>query len=143
MVGPAGRTRVSSRRGGLRGGGGGASERGGRLAAWDVVDGPVPPPDRAVVHPQLGEPRDVAPVEDGARVLGVADRQQRREVLDVLLEVVEDRGDPALTEPHPRTHTLRLQLLWPGVGCLLEQRDAVLAPQLLAEQERRVRTERD
>ena len=67
------------------------------------------------------------------------DRQQRREVAHVLLELVEDRGDPPLAEPHPRADALRLEFLGTGVGGLLEQRDARLAPQLLAEQERRVR----
>ena len=72
------------------------------------------------------------------RVLLLADRQQRREVADVLLEEVEDRGDPALAEPHARAHALGAQLLRAGVGGLLEERDARLAPQLLAEEERRV-----
>ena len=85
----------------------------------------------------------VAALERLQRVLVVADRQQRREVADVLLEQVEDRRDPALAEPHARAHALRLELLGPRVGRLLEQRDARLAPQLLAEEERRVRADRD
>jgi hypothetical protein len=65
-----------------------------------------------------------------------ADRQQGGEVADVLLEVVEHRGDVALAEPDPGPHALLLELLRPGVGGLFEQRDAGLAPQLLAEEER-------
>ena len=95
------------------------------------------------MHAQLGQRRGVAAVEHLGRVLVVDDRQQRREVAHVLLELVEDRGDPALAEPDPRPHALRLQLLRAGVGGLLEQRDARLAPQLLAVQERRVGAERD
>src|SRR5439155_330822 len=63
-------------------------------------------------------------------------------VPDVLLEEVEDRRDPALAEPHARAHALRLELLRPRVGRLLEERDARLAPQLTPEEERRVRGER-
>jgi hypothetical protein len=61
----------------------------------------------------------------------------------ILLRQVEDRGDPALAEPHPRPDPLRLELLAAGVRGLLEQRDAGLPPQLLAEQERRVGAERE
>jgi hypothetical protein len=74
-------------------------------------------------------------------VLVVGDRQQRREVADVLLEQVEDRVDPPLAEPHPRPHALGLELLAAGVGRLLEQRDPGLVPQLLAQQVRRVRAD--
>jgi hypothetical protein len=88
------------------------------------------------VHPELGQPGDVAAVEGGGGVLLVADRQQGGEVAHVLLEVVPHRGDEALAEPHPGTHALLLELLRAGVGGLLEQRDAGLAPQLPAEQER-------
>ena len=77
-----------------------------------------------------------------SRVLLVADRQQGGEVADVLLEVVEHRGDEALAEPDPGPDALLLELLRPGVGGLLEQRDAGLPPQLLAEEERRVGAER-
>ena len=73
-----------------------------RAAVHDVVDRPVPPVDGAVVQPQLAQLRHAAGVQDLDRVLVVADRQQRREVADVLLEQVEDRGDPALAEPDPR-----------------------------------------
>jgi hypothetical protein len=114
-----------------------------RLAAYDVVDRPVPAVDRAVVQAQLGQLRDVAPVEHLDRVLLLADGQQRREVADVLLEQVEDRGDPALAEPHPRADALGLELLGPRVGRLLEERDPGLAPQLPTEEERRVGPERD
>ena len=70
------------------------------------------------------------------------DRQQRREVPHVLLEQVEDRGDPALAEPHARPYPLGLQLVRPGVGGLLEQRDPGLGPEPPAEQVRRVRADR-
>lgn len=75
-------------------------------------------------------------------VLVLGDRQQGREVADVLLEEVEDRGDPALAEPHPWSHSLRLELLAAGVGGLLEEWDPRLGPQLLAEEHRRVGTDR-
>ena len=81
--------------------------------------------------------------EDLDRVLLVDDRQQRGEVARVLLEQVEDAGDPPLAEPHPRPYALRLELRLPGVGGLGEQRDPRLAPELAAEQVRRVRPERD
>jgi hypothetical protein len=80
--------------------------------------------------------------EHGHRVLVLDHRQQRREVADVLLEEVEDRRDPALAEPHPRAHALRLELLRPRVRGLLEQRDPRLPPQLAPEEERRVRADR-
>ena len=73
----------------------------------------------------------------------VAHRQQRREEAHVLLEEVEDRGDPALAEPHARAHALGLQLLRARVGGLLEQRDPRLPPQLAAEEERRVGADRE
>ena len=112
-------------------------------AVGDVVDRPVPAVDRAVVQPELVEGRGAAGLEHLERVLLVGDRQQGREVADVLLEQVEDRGDPALAEPHARADALRLQLLAAGVGRLLEERDARLAPQLLAEQEGRVGRHRE
>ena len=108
------------------------------LVAHDVVDRAVPAIDRAVVETQLGEPGRVAALERLQRILVVADRQERREVADVLLEQVEDRGDPALAEPHPGAYALDLELLRTGVGGLLEQRDTGLPPQLLAAEERRV-----
>ena len=90
----------------------------------------------------LGQLRAGAAVEHGERVLVLADRQQGREVPQVLLEQVEHRGDPALAEPHPGPHALFLQLVRPGVGGLLEQRDPRLVPKLPAEQERGVGAER-
>ena len=81
-------------------------------------------------------------LEHRHRVLVGGLRQQRREVADVLLEQVEDRGDPALAEEHPRPHALVLQLDRAGVGGLQEQLDPGLGPQPLAEEERRVRAER-
>ena len=122
-VGPAGSTRFSTRRCGSRRRcrrPGGSSGRSCRCAAAARQRRHAP----ALEHPH--------------RVLVVGDRQQRREVADVLLEQVEDRGDPALAEPHPGPDALGLELLAAGVGGLLEQRDPGLAPQLLAEQERRV-----
>jgi hypothetical protein len=90
------------------------------------------------VEAELRQRGRVAALERLHRVLVLAHRQQGGEVAHVLLEQVEDRGDPALAEPHPRPHALSLQLLRAGVGRLLEQGDARLAPQLLAEEEGRV-----
>ena len=73
----------------------------------------------------------------------LADGQERREEAHVLLEEVEDRGDPALAEPDAGAHALHLQLLRPSVGGLLEESDARLAPELAAEEERRVRRHGD
>ena len=89
------------------------------------------------------QPRSVTALEHLNGVLALADGQQRREVADVLLEEIEDRGDPAVAEPHAGPHSLGLQLLGPRVGGLLEQGDARLAPELLAEEEGRVRRDRD
>jgi hypothetical protein len=44
------------------------------------------------------------------RILVVADRQQRRKELEVLLEQVKHRRDPALAELHPGPYALVLQL---------------------------------
>ena len=66
-----------------------------------------------------------ARLEHRDRVLVVGDRQQRREVADVLLEQVEDRGDPALAEPHPRPHPCALSSSLRVSAGLLEQRDRV------------------
>jgi hypothetical protein len=90
------------------------------------------------VQSQLGQLGDVAARQRLDRILVLAHRQQGREVADVLLEEVEDRRDPALAEPHARAHPLGLELVGPGVGGLLEERDARLAPELLAEEEGRV-----
>ncbi|GAA4292680.1 hypothetical protein GCM10023178_65480 [Actinomadura luteofluorescens] len=85
---------------------------------------------------KLAELGDAALVEHLAGVLVVAQRQQRREVPGVLLEEVEDGGDPAFAEPHPGPDALRLQLVRAGVGGLLEQGDAGLVPEPVPEQER-------
>src|SRR3954468_11015722 len=106
-----------------------------RLAALNVVDGPVPAPDGAVVHPQLVQSWNVAAPEDGGGILVVAHRQQCREVADVLFEVVEHRRDPPLAEPDARPDSLRLELCGAGVRGLFEQRDTRFSPELLAEQE--------
>src|SRR6185437_13461750 len=111
--------------------------------ADDVVDRAVPAIDRAVVQPQLRQPWDVPALQRLQRILGLADRQQRRKVADVLLKQVEDRGDPALAEPHAWSDALDLELLRAGVGGLLEEGNAGLAPQLLAVEERRIRRHRD
>ena len=113
-----------------------------RHAVGDVVDRPVPAPDRAVVQPQLVELRHPARGQLGHRVGVLGDRHQRREVAAVLREQVEDRGDPPLPEPDPGPHALVAQLRRAHVAGLLEQRDPGLGPQPRAEQERRVRTHR-
>src|SRR6185369_12393498 len=46
-------------------------------------------------------------------------------------------------EPHPRADALGLELLRARVGRLLEERDPGLAPELLAEEERGVRADRE
>ena len=58
----------------------------------NVVDRAVPAVDSPVVQPHLGERGDAAGFEQGRGVLVDLLRQQRREVADVLLEQVEDRG---------------------------------------------------
>ena len=78
-----------------------------RAAADDVVDGPVPAVDRcrcAAAAPAGAGCRRRSSTSTGSS--SSHDRQQRREVADVLLEEVEDRGDPALAEPHARAHAL-------------------------------------
>ena len=107
-----------------------------RGAADDVVDRPVPPVDGAVVQPQLGQLRGDAGLEGRHRVLVAGLGEQRREVADVLLEQVEDRGDPPLAEEDPGPHALVLQLDRAGVGGLREQLDPGLGVQPLAEEER-------
>ena len=114
-----------------------------RPAVHHVVHRPVPPVDSAVVQAQLAEPGDLPGAQRLHRVLVLADWQQRREVPDVFLEQVEDRGDPALPEPDPRAYSLSFELVRPGVGGLLEQRDAGLRPQLATEEIGRVGTQRD
>ena len=107
-VGPAGSTRFSTRRCGRA-----------SLPRDHVVHRAVPPVDRAVVQAQLRQLRGAPGGQFGQRILVGQFGQQRREVADVLLEQVEDRGDPALAEPDPRPHALGLQLVrvgcrWPG-----------------------------
>ncbi len=94
------------------------------------------------MQPEFLQRGRVAAFEDLDRILLLGDWQQRREVPDVLLELVEDRRDPALPEPDPRPDPLRLEFLRSGVRGLLEQRDPGLAPQFLAEEERGVRAKR-
>ena len=48
--------------------------------------------------------RRASPRSSTASGSSVGDRQQGGEEPDVLLEEVEDRGDPALAEPHPGPH---------------------------------------
>src|SRR5262249_5378093 len=91
-----------------------------RGATDDRVHRAVPPVHGAVVQGQLGQGRCLSPVEDLGRVLVLDDRQQGGEVSYVLLEQVEDRGDPALAEPHPRAYPLCFELFRPGVGGLFE-----------------------
>ena len=116
-VGPAGSTRFSTRRCGL--------------AAADVVDRAGSSGRRCRCAAAARPARYSAAVQHGDRILVGADRQQGREVPRVLLEQVEDRGDPALAEPDPRAYALGLQLFAAGVGALLEQRDPGLGDQLL------------
>ena len=113
------------------------------LAVHDGVDGPVPAVDGPVVQAHLGQLGDAPAVQHRQRVLVLAQRQQGREVPDVLLEQVEHGRDPALAEPHPGPDPLLLQLVRPGVGGLLEQGDPGLVPQPPAEQERGVGGQRD
>ena len=114
-----------------------------RPVADDVVDRAVPPVDRAVVEAQLCQRGRLPCLELGHRVLVGHLGQQGGEVADVLLEQVEDRGDPPLAEEHPGPHALVLQLDAAGVRGLAEQLDAGLGVQPLAEEERRVGGERD
>src|SRR5215217_430595 len=106
-----------------------------RTVTADVIDRPIPAIDGAVVQPELVKARHAAAVEYRNGVLVGADRQQCRKVARVLLEEVEDRGDPALAEPHSGTYALSLQLFTPCVGALLKERDARLSHQLLAKKE--------
>src|SRR5262249_17033343 len=99
-----------------------------RAAVHDVVDGPIPTVDGAVVQAQFGKPGYTAVGEHPDRVLAVTNRQQRRKVSDVLLEQVEDRRDPALTEPHAPANALRPEFIRSRVGRLLEERNACLGP---------------
>ena len=80
----------------------------------------------------------VSALESLERVLLIAYRQERGEVAHVLLEQIEDRGDPALAEPHSGTHALALELLGAGICGLLEERDTGLTPELLTGKEGRV-----
>ena len=109
-----------------------------RQAVDHRVHRAVPPVDRAVVQRELRELRGLPAVQRLHRVLVLAQRQQRGEVPQVLLEQVEYRRDPALAEPHPGPDPLLLELVRPGVGGLFEQREPGLAPQLPPEQERGV-----
>jgi hypothetical protein len=109
-----------------------------RHAVGDGVHRPVPAVDRAVVQDEFPQPRYAAVVEDPLRILVVVDRQQGREVAQVLLEKVVGRVHPPLAEPGPGPYALGLELGRAGVGGLLEQRRPGLAPQLPAEQERGV-----
>ena len=111
-----------------------------RAVAADVVDGSVPAVNSAVVKPEFVQLRYPG-VEYRNRILVGADRQQRGKVPGVLLEEVEDRGDPPLAEPHSRPHALGFQLLTASVGALLEERDAGLRDEMLPEEERRVRAQ--
>ena len=79
----------------------------------------------------------------GLRILVVQIGKQRGEVADVLLEQVEDRGDPALTEEDTGADPLVLQLDGTGVGGLGEQLDTGLGMQSLAEEEGAVGRQRD
>ena len=107
----------------------------------DVIHRPIPAVDGAVVQPQLVQPRHSTRIQYGQRIVA-ADRKQRREVPEFSsnrskIEVIQR------PEPHPRPHTLSLQLLRTGVGALLEQGDAGLGQKRFAEQERRVRANGD
>ena len=113
-----------------------------RSALDDVVDRAVPPVDGAVVQTQLRELRGAPVGQFGHRVLVGHLRQQRREVAHVLFEQIEDRRDPAFTEPHAGADPLGLELIGSSVGGLGEQLDPGLGPQVVAEEERRVGPQR-
>ena len=109
-----------------------------RVTVDHVVHRTVPAVDGAVVHAQLCQFGDGPRLELFEGVVVGDHRQQRREVSGVLLEEVENRCDPTLSEPHARTDALIDEFLWPGVGGLLEHRDAAFMPECPARQERRI-----
>ena len=114
-----------------------------RTTVGNGVHGTIPPVDGAVVERQLRQLRGLAAIQRRLGILVLTQRQQRREVPQILLEQVENRGNPPLAEPHPRPDALLLEFLRPGIGDLLEERDPSLAPELTPEEERGVRRQRD
>lgn len=68
--------------------------------------------------------------------------QQWREVAHVFFEEIESAGDPSLTEPHARAHTLRHQFWGTGIDGLLEYWDAGFMPEFVPGEKRGIRAQR-
>src|SRR5262249_2844648 len=108
-------------------------------AVIDPVTRTVPPPNRAVVQAQRIEFRRLAAGERFERVFLNLFSQDDAESRDLFAEDFDGRiFDPALTKTHagrvasglPRARTL--------VRRVLEQRDPSLAPQSMADEQRRI-----
>ena len=104
----------------------------------DAVARPVPAVHRSVVEAQGLELRNPAGGEDGEGVVADLGGDQQLEAGDVFAEDLEHRVvDPALAEADPR-RLLPAVGVMAGVDRLAEDRDPGLAPQPLAEEQRRV-----
>src|SRR5699024_4379447 len=91
------------------------------------VDRTVPPPHRSVMEVEVVQGGGSTLHHRGAGqcpVLG----DQRGEIANILLEEIEDAGDPPFTEPDPGAYPLVDQFRGAGVDGLLEHRDAAFMP---------------
>jgi hypothetical protein len=92
------------------------------------------------VEAQRAEVRDLAAGEDLERVLVDLEAEERAEARHVLAVHLEDRlADPRTAEIHPRAALAHVGVAAARVDGLLEDRDAGLVPQALAEEHGRVR----
>ena len=118
-----------------RSGGQGAQFDAQVAAVGRIVHRPVPQPDRALVQTQLFEGRNLAAGHRHQRVFLAAQGEEGRIEQHRLGEqLMGPLAHPAGAEAHPRALVPVIAILDAGVDALLEQRDAGLAPQVMAEQ---------
>src|SRR5262249_32043269 len=108
-------------------------------AVIDPVTRTVPPPNRAVVQAQRIEFRRLAAGERFERVFLNLFSQDDAESRDLFAKDFDGRiFDPALTKTHAGRVASRLPRARTLVGRVLEQRDPSLAPQSMADEQRRI-----
>jgi hypothetical protein len=109
-----------------------------RPVAHHAVTGAVPAPDGAVVKAQRGEGRDAARAHARDGLLAGVAHEHHGETERVVAEELEHAAlDPRVAEAHARPETAHRLGRGASVGRALEEGDARLLPEPLAEEQRR------
>jgi hypothetical protein len=112
-------------------------------AVIDPITRPVPPPYCAIAQTQSRKFWRLAACDQFERVFFDLFGQDDAEPRDLLAEDFDDRiPDPAFAETHSRRMAARLPRARTLIGRMLEQRDAGLVPQAMADEQRRIRGDR-